>query len=52
MTGEILTVAQSAEADRLAEAAGVKSLQLMDNAGQAIAQVIAALAPDAPVVVL
>jgi ADP-dependent NAD(P)H-hydrate dehydratase / NAD(P)H-hydrate epimerase len=52
MSGEILTVAQSAKADRLAEAAGVKSLQLMDNAGGALAHAVAALAPDGAVLVL
>src|SRR5690348_16421737 len=52
MTGEILTVAQSGEADRLAEAAGMKSLQLMDNAGRAIARAVTSFAPDAAVLVL
>lgn len=52
MSAEILNVAQSGEADRLAEAAGVKSIDLMENAGRAVADAVCAFTPAAAVVVL
>ncbi|HEX5282001.1 MAG TPA: NAD(P)H-hydrate dehydratase [Micropepsaceae bacterium] len=52
MSAEILSVAQSGEADRLAEAAGVKSIELMENAGRAVADAVCAFTPAARVVVL
>ena len=52
MSAEILTVAQSGEADRLAEATGVTSIELMENAGRAVADGVCAFMPAAPVLVL
>lgn len=53
MSAEVLTVAQSGDADRLAEAAGVASLTLMDNAGRAVAdRVTGPAVPDDPILIL
>ena len=52
MSGEILTVAEMGEADRLAVEAGVASLTLMENAGSAVADAVDALYPFAVILVL
>jgi ADP-dependent NAD(P)H-hydrate dehydratase / NAD(P)H-hydrate epimerase len=52
VTAEILYVAQAGEADRLAEAAGLKSIDLMENAGRAVADAVSAFTPAAAVLVL
>ncbi len=50
---ELLTTAEMAEADRLTIAAGTSGLQLMENAGQAVADVVAARhSAGVPVVVV
>ena len=49
---EVLTVAETSEADRLAIAAGVASQTLMENAGSAVADAVDANYPGARVVVL
>src|SRR5436305_11816881 len=52
MGPEILTVEQSAMADRLAEAAGIPSITLMENAGRAVSDAVMRHVPPAPVLVL
>ena len=52
MTGEILTIEQMARADAFAVASGIPSLTLMENAGRAVADAIAARFSPCPVMVL
>jgi NAD(P)H-hydrate epimerase len=52
MNGEILTTAEMAAADAFAVARGVPSLTLMENAGRAVADAIAARFKPCPVTVL
>ena len=52
MSAEILTTAEMAKADAFAVAHGVPSLVLMENAGQAVADAIAARFKPCPVTVL
>ena len=50
---ELLTTAEMAQADRLAIAAGTSGIELMENAGRAVADAVAARHPaTAPVVVV
>jgi hydroxyethylthiazole kinase-like uncharacterized protein yjeF len=50
---ELLTTAEMGEADRLAEARGVPSIALMEDAGRAVADIVAARHPSSePILVL
>jgi ADP-dependent NAD(P)H-hydrate dehydratase / NAD(P)H-hydrate epimerase len=49
---ELLTTTEMAQADRLAIAAGTSGATLMENAGRAVAEVVAARRPQGPIVVL
>jgi hydroxyethylthiazole kinase-like uncharacterized protein yjeF len=49
---ELLTTAQMAEADRLAIAGGVSGATLMENAGRAAADAVAARRPSGPILVV
>lgn len=49
---ELLTTAQMAEADRLAVADGVPGIELMERAGAAVADAMAALVPEGRILVL
>jgi NAD(P)H-hydrate epimerase len=48
----LLTPAEMGRADQLAVAAGVPSFKLMENAGAAVADTVAARYPDGPVLIL
>jgi hydroxyethylthiazole kinase-like uncharacterized protein yjeF len=49
---ELLTTAEMAQADRLTIASGVAGISLMENAGVAVAERVAARAPSGPIVVV
>lgn len=49
---ELLTVAQMAEADRLAIAGGIRGIELMERAGAAVAEAAAARLPEGRILVL
>jgi hydroxyethylthiazole kinase-like uncharacterized protein yjeF len=49
---ELLTTREMAEADRLATASGISGATLMENAGRAVADVVAARRPQGPIVVV
>jgi len=49
---ELLTNAEMAQADRLAVAGGVAGTTLMENAGRAVADAVAARSPPGPIVVV
>lgn len=48
----LLTPAEMGRADQLAIAAGIQSFKLMENAGTAVADVVAARYPDGPILIL
>ncbi len=52
MPTELLTTAEMAESDRLTIAAGIPGIDLMENAGRAVADVVAAAHPPATAIVV